>query len=301
MKHSILFFLLICSSISLCYSQSETLFNKEALLKHVEILASDDFEGRKTGTKGSEKARAYIIDQFYKWGVKPIDSVFGQPFGFSTRNKRYRGVNLLGLIEGQENPNKYIVITAHYDHLGRRNNIIFNGADDNASGVAALFAFAEYFKNNPPKHSVILAAFDAEELDLKGSNYFINHTVVSLKDIIFNLNMDMISRSEDNELFIVGIHSKTALKDDLSDIKNASKKIKLSYGHDGTDGLEDWSYASDHAVFRKKNIPSLYFGVADHEDYHKATDDFINIHPEFFKEAVHQILLIFKQIDQIKF
>ncbi len=283
------------------YAQNEPMFNEDKLLMHIKKIASDNFEGRKAGTKGSKKARKYITKHFQKLDVEPLSTSFGQRFSFTYDNKTYTGTNILGWIKGTTKADKYIVISAHYDHLGIQNKTIYNGADDNASGVSTLLAFAEYFKKYPPKYSIILAAFDAEELGLEGSKYYVNNTIVSSEKIVFNINMDMVSRSNKNELFIVGSKNHKHIKVAINDVKMMSQKIKLIFGHDGTDGLEDWTYASDHASFYRKQIPFLYFGVADHKDYHKSTDDYENIHPEFYKEAVHQIILMFQQIDKIDF
>ncbi|WP_233702605.1 M28 family peptidase [Hyunsoonleella flava] len=277
------------------------MFSKDMLLEHLQILSSDTYEGRKTGTNGSKKARTYIIKQFQNFDVKPLDTLFEQNFNFSYANKDYQGTNILGTVKGTSNPDKYIVISAHYDHLGIQNNIVHNGADDNASGVSALIAFAEYFKKFPPRHSVILAAFDAEELGLEGSKYYVNNPIVATEKLVFNINMDMISRSNKKELFMVRPKDSELLNNALREVKQSSKDILLTFGHDGTDGLEDWTYASDHASFYRKQIPFLYLGVADHKDYHKHTDDFENIHPDFYKEAVHQIILMFNSVDQIAF
>lgn len=104
------------------------------------------------------------INQFYALKVSPLDKNYGQSFLFSTKVKSYDVENILGFIKGSKFSDEYIVISAHYGHEGIKYGKIYNGADDNASGVGALFSFAEYFKTNPPKHSIILAAFDAEEL-----------------------------------------------------------------------------------------------------------------------------------------
>lgn len=273
-----------------------SLFDEDALLKHVKSLSSDAFQGRRTGTYGAIKAKKYIINQFYSLKVKPLGKSFEQPFSFTKKMKNYKGVNVLGLVKGCTFPNKYIVISAHYDHEGIRNGKIYNGADDNASGVAALFAFADYFKKHPPKHSVILAAFDGEELGLQGAKFYVNHSIVSSMDIVLNINMDMISRSDKKELYVVGTSVNKTLKKLVSS-KNHSCKIKLTKGHDGYDGLDNWVYASDHAHFHKKDIPFLYFGVEDHEGYHEPTDDYENIHPEFYTEAVKTIISVFKSLD----
>lgn len=273
-----------------------SLFDETTLLKHVKSLSSDAFEGRRTGTNGAKKARKYIVNQFHTLKVKPLEKSFYQPFSFTNKGEFYEGINVLGQVKGSEFPKKYIIISAHYDHEGVKNGVIYNGADDNASGVSALFAFAEYFRSNPPKHSVILAAFDGEELGLQGSKYYVNNSFVSSAHITVNLNMDMISRSKKKELFVVGTSENKKLKKLITESKH-SCKINLVRGHDGYDDLDNWTYSSDHANFHKKGIPFLYFGVEDHKDYHEPTDDFENIHPEFYAEAVKTIISVFEKID----
>lgn len=278
-------------------AQNDSLvFSEDNLLMHVQTLSSDAFEGRKTGTPGGIKTKKYIVNQFHTLGVLPLKKDYEQVFTFRENNEIYKGTNVLGWIKGTEKPDSYIVISAHYDHEGIINNIIYNGADDNASGVSALFSFAEYFKQNPPKHSVILAAFDAEEFGMIGSKYFVENSTVPLHKIKLNLNMDMISRSDENELFAVGTRHYEHLKPVVINVKPKGI-IKLVLGHDGGDGRENWTYSSDHSSFHRKNIPFLYFGVTDHKDYHKPTDDYENIHPRFYIDAVNTILSVFKKID----
>ncbi|WP_241664807.1 M28 family peptidase [Seonamhaeicola maritimus] len=293
---ALVFTSVFCVSIGFSQkSSSKSYFDQTTLLRHVEALSSDAFEGRRTGTKGAVKAKKYIINQFHSLKVKPLKKSYEQTFVFSKGKKEYKGTNVIGFIKGTCEPNKVIVISAHYDHEGIKRGKVYNGADDNASGIGALFSFAEYFRKNPPKHSVILAAFDAEELGMKGSSYFINNLFFSPKKIIMNLNMDMISRSDRSELYVVGTNLNHSFKNAICCIK--SKRIKLVSGHDGYDNKDSWVYSSDHANFHKKGIPFLYFGVEDHKDYHEPTDDFENIHPEFYIEAVNVIISVFNKID----
>lgn len=280
--------------------ENDSLFSESNILKHLKSLSSDAFEGRRTGTDGAIKAKKYIINQFHTFNVDPLIKDYEQPFRFINRRKYYKGVNVLGTIKGSKLPEKYIVISAHYDHEGIKYGNIYNGADDNASGISALFAFAEYFKNNPPNYSVILAAFDAEELQIKGSKYFMDNSIVNLNDIVVNLNMDMISRSAKNELFVVGTKKNMRLKHIINEVEN-TYSIILKTGHDGYDGLDNWTYSSDHINFYKKDIPFLYFGVEDHKDYHEPTDDYENIQPEFYIDAVKTIIKVFEKIDNSKF
>lgn len=301
---------MICLLVQVsCMSQAEiqkkttsqtTQYDEAMLLQNIKTLSSDSFEGRRTGTKGAIRAKKYIISQFKTLNIVPLANDFEQPFSFTSKGKNYQGVNVLGLIKGTDYPENYIVISAHYDHEGIKYGKIYNGTDDNASGISALFSFAEYFKNNPPKHSVILAAFDAEELGLKGSKYYVDNPIIPLKNIMINFNFDMISRSDKNQLFAVGTSYSEILKDVILNTKY-STKIELLTGHDNRlNWKSDWTNSSDHASFHKKDIPFLYFGVDDHEDYHKPTDDYENIQPEFFIEAVKITISVFEKIDDLQ-
>ena len=295
-----LFILFLLGNTLLSFSQEKVFqFDTNKLLKHVEILSSDTFEGRRTGTIGALKAKDYIITELERLHVKPLTESFEQNFSFSSRQKDYQGINILGLIDGTEKPEQYIVISAHYDHEGIKNGQIYNGADDDASGVSAMLAFAEYFKKNPPKHSVILAFFDAEELGLQGSRYYVENTIVSLESIKLNMNMDMVSRNDQNELYITGARDHEAFQNAIENHK-ASDDFEFMMGHDGKDGKQNWTFSSDHGSFFRKGIPFLYFGVEDHKDYHRPTDDYENIHPEFYKLAVQSIISLFVEIDSME-
>lgn len=288
--------ILLVSLCSFAQNKSE-IVTKNTLLEHLKTLSSDEFEGRATGTKGNEKARNYIIEQFKNQNIPSFGKSYEHKFTFTEGDKTHKAVNVLAKIKGTESPDKYIVVSAHYDHLGiSKNNEIYNGADDDASGVAALFSFAESLKNNPPKHSVILAAFDAEEKGLRGSKYFIEK--MKGATIVVNLNMDMISRSSKNELYVVGTRYNKNLEAIINKFKNPTNS-KLLIGHDGTDGKQDWTFSSDHGPFHKANIPFLYFGNEDHAGYHKPTDIFEKITPKFYENSVKITLAVFQLIDMV--
>ncbi|MEM1003341.1 MAG: M28 family peptidase, partial [Bacteroidota bacterium] len=265
------------------------------LLEHLRILSSDDFEGRLTGEEGNRKGRAYIIKEFTNYKVQPLLENFEQAFTFQQDDREYKANNVLGLVKGSKYPNKYVVISAHHDHVGVIDGEIYNGTDDNASGVAALLAFAEYLSKNPPEYSVILAAFDAEELGLWGSSFFLES--FKDEDIMININMDMISRSDKRELYMVGSRYNDKLKLVTNKFENNTNS-KLIVGHDGSDGKDDWTYAADHAPFHEAGIPFLYFGNEDHKDYHQPTDDFEFVTTAFYKDAVTLIISLYALIDQ---
>ncbi|WP_422106422.1 M20/M25/M40 family metallo-hydrolase [Winogradskyella sp.] len=290
----------ILISVSSCVQNQDVksktaLFNEAQLLEHVKTLSFDMYQGRATGSAGGRLAQNYIIKNFEDLGVQPFRN-YKHDFDVKRNESTITGTNILGLVNGTTYKDKYIVISAHYDHLGiGKNGQIYNGADDNASGVAALFTFAQYLKDNPPKHSIILAAFDAEEIGLQGSKHFVR--TIKEENVLLNINMDMISRSPKNELYVVGGRYHKPLEEIIERFENPTS-TKLLVGHDGTDGKVDWTLSSDHSPFHEHGIPFLYFGNEDHSDYHTPSDDFENITPQFYINAVEIILSILLEIDE---
>lgn len=276
------------------------LFDADALLDRVRFLSLDSLEGRRTGEKGGLIARDYVVSQFKKNGISPLLSEYTQPFSFEGRRDKitYEGANVLGLIKGAEHPEKYVVISAHYDHVGVNNGEIYNGADDDASGTSAIIAIAEYLQKNPPKHSVIIAAFDAEEMGLRGAAHFLEANTIPKEQIALDINLDMVGRNNNNELYVVGTNLYTQLQPAITDLE-LPENFKLSVGHDGLDGKDNWVSSSDHGPFHRQEIPFLYFGVEDHKDYHKPTDDFEFIQPEFYAKAVAVIISVLERIDDM--
>lgn len=271
------------------------MFDATQLLRDVEYLSSDEMEGRSAERPSMEKVRVYVEKRLRASGLQPTK----QEFEIKQRRTTevLHGINFVGQIKGRKYPDKYIVITAHYDHDGIKNGEIYNGADDNASGTAALFAIASYFKKNQPDHSMIFVAFDAEEKGLLGARHFVANLPVKKESVLLNINMDMISRSDKGELFAVGTFHYPQLKTAIEAAAKKSK-IKLLMGHDDPKlGRDDWTNQSDHFAFHREKIPFIYFGVEDHKDYHKPTDDFANIQPEFYVRAVETIVEAVRQVD----
>lgn len=278
---------------------SSKYFDAVKLLNDVEYLASDEREGRSPLRPSIEQTRAYVETQFRRSGLVPIRDSFRQDFQITERGteRKVAGVNFVGQIKGKKRLDKYIVITAHYDHLGIRNGSVYNGADDNASGTAALFAIAEYFAKETPQHSLIFVAFDAEEMGLLGATEFVANPPVAKVNILLNINMDMISRSDKGELYAAGTFHYPQFKPMLEAAQKKAK-VKLLLGHDRPElGMGDWTNQSDHAAFHAAKIPFIYFGVEDHKDYHRPTDDFVNIQPEFYVRAVEAIIEAVKSLD----
>jgi hypothetical protein len=287
---------------SFLFSQS---IDSKKLLQHIEYLSSDELAGRKPLSKGSFAAREYILKELTSYPtIEALYPDFIQHFSFASGRdlKKYEdAANLVAFIPGSSS-RKVIVITAHYDHvgIGRPNaagDSIFNGADDNASGTAAMITLAEYFSKNRPKHSMMFVALDAEEMGLRGAKALVDDFPYPLEQILLNVNMDMVSRSDKNELYASGTYHNPHLKPILEKVAIGSNP-KLLLGHDvpGT-GRDDWTKSSDHGAFYDKKVPHLYFGVEDHEDYHKPSDEFENIEPEFYINAVNLILKCILALD----
>jgi len=264
------------------------LFDAGKLIEDIRILSADDMEGRSTERPSTSKAREYIRKRFAEVGLKPVE----QAFDVRVRGQETpaKGINLLATIPGKDMAGKNIVITAHYDHLGIRNGQVFNGADDNASGTSALFAIASYFKKHQPDHSLIFVALDAEEKGLVGARHFVANPPVPKESIVLNVNMDMISRNDKGELYASGSRAYPLLKPALEKVQKEAS-VKLLLGHDDpATGRDDWTNQSDHYAFHAAKIPFIYFGVEDHKDYHKSTDDFAGIQPDFYVKSVETII-----------
>ena len=170
------------------------------LLEDVRILAADEMQGRDTGAPGGEMARTYIVGRLEALGVAAPAMGRLQPWEMQGRTREgprtFNGVNVLGVIPGTRVTDRYIVVTAHYDHVGVSEGQIYNGADENASGVATMLALAADLKREAPEHSVLIVGLDGEERGLLGARHFVEAPPVPLASIAMNLNFDMTARAE---------------------------------------------------------------------------------------------------------
>ncbi|NJC42505.1 hypothetical protein GGQ87_002800 [Brevundimonas alba] len=274
------------------------------LLEDVRILAADDMQGRDTGSPGGAMARAYIIGRLESLGVVAPPMGREQPWEMQGRTregpKTFNGVNIIGVIPGTRVTDKYIVVTAHYDHVGTNDGQVFNGADDNASGVATMLALAADLKRQAPEHSVFIVAVDGEERGLLGAKHFVEAPPVPLTSISMNLNFDMTARAEtDGKLWVTGTYQNPNLRPILELIP-ANGSVALAFGKDTPQdtGEDNWVDASDHAAFYHAQIPFLYLGVNYHPDYHRPSDDFERITPSVFISATELSIVSFRALDR---
>jgi glutamate carboxypeptidase len=266
------------------------------LMRDVETLSAPEMEGRLTGSAGNKRAQAFILSQFKDIGLAPLDGGFEQKFSYrrtagGTTTEVNDATNLIGLVRGTAERDKFVLVSAHYDHLGVRNGQVYRGADDNASGVAGLLATARWFRAHPARQSVLFVAFDGEEGGLQGARHFVAHPPVPLDRISTVVNLDMIARGDKNVLFVAGTHHSPALKPIVEDAAGG-RAITIAFGHDrpGLPPGDDWTQSSDHGPFHTARLPFLYFGVEDHPDYHKPSDTADKIPRAFYVEAVEMVL-----------
>lgn len=265
---------------------------------HIRYLAQDSLRGRQAGTPGEALAARYIADHFRQFGLQPLgeDSTYYQQFtvNMATLNNPHSADsvtvpegeriarNVVGMVRGSARPNEYIILGAHFDHLGmgefgslytRGEPRIHNGADDNASGTSGLLELAQYFAKHRPQKSIIFVAFSGEEMGLLGSQHFVDNPPVPLQNIQAMINMDMIGRLNDNKLIIMGTGTTDRWQTLIEEANTDSLNIQTQPGGTG---------ASDHTSFYNKQIPVLHYFTDTHADYHRPSDDtqYINFEGE---------------------
>ncbi|WP_312076787.1 M28 family metallopeptidase [Chryseobacterium sp.] len=263
----------------------------ESLKKNLTVIASDEMEGRDTGSKGQKKAGEYMIN-FYKENGISFPKVLGsyyQKVPATYMAKRGGGSlpdseNILAFIEGSEKPEEIVVISGHYDHVGSRNGVVYNGADDDGSGTVAVMEIAKGFNEakkagHGPKRSILFLHVTGEEHGLFGSEFYTDNPVFPLANTVVDLNIDMIGRDDPENrgkqyVYVIGSEM---LSSQLKVINEAANKntnnLELNYKYDDPADTERLYYRSDHYNFAKNNIPVAFYFDGIHEDYHKPTDD----------------------------
>jgi len=274
-----------------------------SLIGDLSRLADDSMRGRRPGTPENAKARAFIAARFDALKLATVGGARVQPFSFTRRDTaRIEGANVVGVVRGSAFPDSFIVVSAHYDHVGVGQPVdgdsIYNGADDNASGTAALLALAEQFARQPARHSIIFAAFDAEEMGLQGAKAFVASMPVPRSAVVLNVNMDMVSLNEKGELYAAGSSRYPQLRPTLERVV-ARAPVKLILGHDTAipTAHDDWTDQSDQGAFNAVGIPFVYFGVEDHPYYHKPGDELQHVTQSFYVRAVATVLDAIRELD----
>ncbi|WP_338407777.1 M28 family metallopeptidase [uncultured Flavobacterium sp.] len=301
MKKNILFFL-IATTIS-CSSQKGNVadinptkyintITSNDLSKHLNIVASDEMEGRETGSTGQKKAGDYLISQ-YKANDVPFPkgaTNYYQRVPAAFLNAKHNdnlpdSENIWAFIEGSEKPDEIIVISAHYDHIGIENGEIYNGADDDGSGTVALLEIAQAFEiakkeGYGPKRSILFLHVTGEEHGLLGSSYYAQNPLFPLANTITDINIDMIGRHDEfhndssNYVYLIGSdYLSTDLYNICEDANKNYVNLFIDYKFNDRTDPNRFYYRSDHYNFAKNGIPSVFLFNGVHADYHKASDE----------------------------
>jgi len=250
-------------------------------------LSSDEFQGRKTGELGFDKASKYLKDYYEHESIaSPLgkDDYYQRiprSFFFNEINSSQ---NVVAYIKGSEFPDEVLVISAHLDHLGTKGNSIYNGADDDASGTAAIMEIAEAFKmakdkGFPPKRSVLFLHLTGEEEGLEGSRFYAEHPIFALDNTIADLNIDMIGRvdaphkTNSNYVYLIG---SDRLSTELHYISEAANneftQLYLDYTYNDENDSNNFYSRSDQYNFAQHDIPVIFYFNGVHDDYHQPTD-----------------------------
>ncbi|MCZ2223589.1 MAG: M28 family peptidase [Chitinophagales bacterium] len=192
--------------------------------------------------------------------------------------------NVIGLLEGSEKKDEYIILTAHYDHLGKRGNEIYYGADDDGSGTVTIIEMAKAFslakkKGKAPKRNIIFMTVSGEEKGLWGSDYYTQHPIYPLNKTSVNLNIDMIGRIDPsykgdslNYVFAIGEDKLSSDLIPISDSINQHFKIEIDRKYNDPKDPNRFYYRSDHFNFAKNGVPVIFYFNGVHKDYHRPTD-----------------------------
>jgi hypothetical protein len=264
--------------------------------KHQTVLASDAMEGREAGSEGGHKAALYIAEQLKAWALRPggAEGTYFQPIGAGGKPLEKGKKNIIAIRPGSDEKLKeeYVVVGAHYDHVGRglRNSNggkvgeVHNGADDNASGASTVLDIAEALSRCSFKRSVVCIWFDAEENALEGSRWWAANPTLPLERCVAMLNCDMIGRNDPKKL-ILGVEKDAAGQPKYPKWAALLKEVEEKAGM-----TWDWSSfdsyikRSDHWPFMEKGVPALFFTAGLHADYHRETDHIEKIN--FAKEEM---------------
>ena len=254
--------LLIVSGVTFAQTQ------QDRLTRHVYTLAGDSLRGRRAGSEDAAKAAAYIVSQFEGIGIQPYyEEGWYQPFEMN--GKTYK--NVIGIIPGNDPvlKDEYIIIGAHYDHLGVRDGQIYNGADDNASGTATIIEMARILKSqqNSLKRSVIVAAFDAEEIGLWGSNYLAKQ--LDLSKVKLMMSIDMVGWLEKGKT--LQLQGTATIKDGKRLFREEAEKMHLDIKAKNFE--TSILGATDTQGFAQRGVATLYVTTGLKSPYHKPEDD----------------------------
>ncbi len=280
-----------------CKAQKDiTNANPEKYAKHIKpqtlktklfTIASDEFEGRDTGQPGQKMAAEYLKNFYKSIGVQsPLgeDDYFQDIPSSFFKDKIPDSENVIAFIPGDGTTDEVLVLTAHYDHVGKNGNKIYNGADDDGSGTVAVMEIAKAFQEAVndgylPKRGVVFLHVTGEERGLLGSKYYSENPIFPIENTVANLNTDMIGRIDQshvdnpNYVYLIGSDRLSTELHELSeDVNEKYTQLYLDYKFNARNDPNRFYYRSDHYNFAKFDIPVIFYFNGVHEDYHQETD-----------------------------
>ncbi|MDN3677770.1 M28 family peptidase [Flavobacterium paronense] len=292
------FLLLSCSTQRVIVQKTESPSDDfknitiESLKANLTAIASDEMQGRDTGSEGQKKAGRYIIDFYKKHGV-------GFPKGATDYYQHIPAAylyaksndvlpdseNIWAFIEGSEKPEEIVVVSAHYDHIGIKNGEVYNGADDDGSGTVAIMEIAAAFQKakeegHGPKRSILILHMTGEEHGLLGSEFYSENPLFPVTNTVADVNIDMIGRRDkfhensNNYVYLIGSdYLSTDLYNVCEDVNKKYNFLNIDYKYNDKSDPNHFYYRSDHYNFAKNGIPVVFLFNGTHEDYHRATDE----------------------------
>ena len=279
------------------------------LSKHLYIIADDKMEGRMTGSAGQKMAAEYLVNFYKAQGiVGPIEKdnyIQSIPKEYFKRSREPKdSENIVAFIKGSEKPEEIIVLSAHYDHVGKdKDGNVYNGADDDGSGTVSMLEMAEAFQmavkdGKGPKRSILFLHVTGEEIGLYGSRYYTDNPLFPLANTVCNLNTDMIGRIDPdkadspNYVYLIGSDKLSQELHDVSEMVNKKNvNLELDYTYNDEDDPNRFYYRSDHYNFAKNNVPIIFYFNGTHDDYHQITDTPDKIEYELMAKRAQLIFL----------
>ncbi len=251
--------------------------------RRVGIIADDSMGGRDTPSKGLDLTAEYLASEFRRLGLTPggDSGTFVQRYPLSVTHAgatTMTAPNVVGILVGSDPllRDQYIIFSAHMDHVGTlgsaKGDTIWNGADDDASGTAAVVELAEAFAQSGarPRRSLIFLGVSGEEKGLWGSEYFASHSPVPMRQVVADINMDMIGRNWTDTIAVIG-KSHSTLGATLDSVGAEHPELNMHAVNDQWPN-ENFFYRSDHFNFARRGVPILFFFNGTHGDYHQASD-----------------------------
>lgn len=268
--------------------RAERFIRGDAIRDDVAYLADDRFQGRSARSDEARQVAAYLADRFAAAGLRPLGGADGF---FHAVGDEKMSPNVVGVRRGRGD--SFVLVTAHYDHLPPKKrgegDRVYNGADDNASGVSGLLAIADALRRARTRTdaSIVFIAFTGEELGLRGARYLAGKPPFDLSRVRGMFNMDMISRGEEDLIFVDGGKNADWLRDAL---RRANERARLGL-RIRFDEHPDWLMRSDQGPFLFRKVPAVLLSVEDHPDYHQVTDEADKILP-LLAERVSRLVLL---------